>query len=156
MKKAGSLPRELFPLKSPFMVVHAWSITACCAFLFFPLLFPVAYLVHWIKEASLYLFGVPFQVPPAISLVGAIMLAIYPPLYVAFSKTSRYILATVRLHLDAGDSDKAIKAALAVDYQFWYREYKKNPWFRNFVQENKLTDRSPRYLKLAGKFERRN
>ncbi len=151
MRKPIAISKDLFPLKQPFIIAHTWAIAACCAPLVFPLLFPMAYVVLGIRKASSHLLGVPLQVPPAITFGVTMGLTLAPVFYLAFSKTSRFILENVHCHLEMGELDKALKVALSVDYQVWYREFKKNAWFRDFIKEKGLGGRSARYQKFLDK-----
>ncbi len=156
MQKQKTAFKGPFPLKQPFIVAHTWAIAAWCAVLFFfPMLFPLAYIVHWIREASLYYFGISLQIPPALSMGLTMVVTLLPVFYLAGSKTSRYIVKTVLHHVEDGNHESAEKAALMVDYQVWFREFRKNEWFRQFLQDQVLYDKSARYRKFSGRLKRR-
>jgi len=69
-------------------------------------------------------------------------------LLAGYSRTSSFILECVKWYLDHGEVERAKNLARTLDYQVWYREWKRNPWFRRFVVESGLVETSARYAKF--------
>ena len=97
--------------------------------------------------------GVEFDIPVFITFIITITLLTYPPLFFAFSRTSKFILQCVHWHLDHDDIESAKKLAVSLAYQVWYREWKRNRWFRKFILDHNLHQASDRYARFSFKFE---
>jgi len=83
---------------------------------------------------------------------GLLLLLLSSPFWAGFlagfSRTSSFILECVKWYLDHGEEERAKNLAQVLDYQVWYREWKRNPWFRRFVVESGLVEVSARYAKF--------
>jgi len=142
----GGIP---VPLPVPTIVRDGYLIAALTtAFLVFPLAALVGYvgesLLVWLNNALNIGLRVSWVVPV---IVGGLTAGL-PPIFLAFSRTSSFILECVKWYLDHGALEKAESLARTLDYQVWYREWKRNPWFRRFVVESGLVEASARYAKF--------
>ena len=149
-KRYGAVGGIPVPLPVPGIVKDAFLITALSVlFMIFPMMALVGFgggaILTWVNAH----LGTHITVP----LTGVAMIAgggtIWPPLYFAGRRTSSFILECVKWYLDHDELERAKSFARAVDYQVWYREWKKNPWFRRFVVENGLAETSAKYAKFS-------
>ena len=147
-KPHGNVGGVAVPLPIPGIVKDGFLITALSVvFLVFPLTAFYGYaggaLLKWLSGA------VNLHLEPSwvVAFMAAGMTAMLPPMEMAASRTSSFILECVKWYLDHGEVEKAKSFARAVDYQVWYREWKRNPWFRRFVVENGLVETSAKYAK---------
>jgi hypothetical protein len=146
--KGSGLSKELLPLKVPYLVREGWGFIALCIILFFPLAGVLITVLSWVEKSR--------AIPPAIDLLLLLLTFVVcfaGPFWLVGSLTSRFILQTVRHHLNQGQPELAEKVALLVDYQVWFREFRENEWFRQFLQERSLYERSVRYRALLAKLK---
>ena len=144
----GGLSKDLLPLKVPYIVREAWGFIALCIILFFPLAGVLLTVLSQVEKS--------WPIPPAVDfllLLFAFVACFAGPFWLVGSLTSRFILQTVRHHLDQGQPELGEKVALLLDYQVWFREFRENEWFRQFLQERNLYDKSARYKTLLAKLK---
>ena len=147
-KPHGNVGGVAVPLPIPGIVKDGFLITALSVVFFvWPLMalygFGGGALLGWVNEV----LHLKLAVPLVGVFMAAGMTATLPPMVMAASRTSSFILECVKWYLDHGEAEKAKSFARAVDYQVWYREWKRNPWFRRFVVENGLVETSAKYAK---------
>lgn len=149
---AGRMTKALLPLPVPWIVREGFAWTALLAVICIPAAILSGIPMEWL--AKLF-FGSDLEVPvwfEKIWLYGVVLPVFLSPLWAglgaAGSRTSSFILECVQYHLEQGEVEKAEVLARVVDYQVWYREWRKNPWFRKFVAENGLLEQSARYAKF--------
>ena len=152
LKDLTAPKKAQLPLPVPWIVRHAFSWTAFLFILAFPLAFLGGLPGQWLMDLIIVPSGFhPTWLEQATSLVFAVPLFLSPfwaGLLPAYSRTSSFILECVKWYLDHDEVERAKSFARAVDYQVWYREWKKNPWFRRFVVENGLVETSAKYAKF--------
>lgn len=141
--KGSVFTKELFPLRVPYLVREGWGFCALCIILFFPL---TGMLIVILSRLHSF-WAIPLKVD-FLLLLALFFICFVGPFWLVFSMTSRFIVKTVKHHIEQGRPDLGEKVALLVDYQVWYREYKRNEWFRRFLEERKLYDKSERYRKF--------
>jgi hypothetical protein len=139
------------PVHAPAIVTDSWAIVAVCSLgsvlVFWPMYLIYAQLFQWLNG----ILGIPREPPLALVFVSSVILCTLPPSYFAFSSTSRHILRLVRFYLDNGNLEAAKSLSLGLDYQVWFRDIKKNLWFRSFLIENGLSEKSIRYKRMLSR-----
>jgi hypothetical protein len=143
---AGAVPP---PLPIPVIVKDGFLITALCAAF---LTFPVMALLGWgggrLLDSLRAFFGLRISVPLGIVFAIALGLSTLPVLFFVYSRTSRFTLECTKCYVAQGERGSAARLARSVDYQIWFREWKRNPWFRRFALESGLIEESPRLARF--------
>lgn len=136
------------PLPVPWIVKQGFGWTA----LLFVLAFPLAAVAGAGAQELEALFSVITGLHTHLLSRAVFLIVLACPYWAglgaAGSRTSSFILECVKWYLDHDEVERAKSFARAVDYQVWYREWKKNPWFRRFVVENGLVETSAKYAKF--------
>ena len=138
-----------YPVPIPWIIAKTWGWMAILAVLAFPMAFALGAVAG---KTAMWLLPACERCWKAVTQAAALFgLAIpfWAGLIPAGSRTSTFILECVRWYLDHGEEDKAKGLARALDYQVWYREWRRNPWFRRFAAESGLLEESARYAKFA-------
>jgi len=140
--------RNPYPLEVPAVVRNGWGRTALLAVL----AFPIACLLGALAEFLGKLIFPDCERCITLFLNAGVLIGLSVPFWGAilpgFSRTSSFILECVKWYLDHGEEKRAKNLAQVLDYQVWYREWKRNPWFRRFVVESGLVEVSARYAKF--------
>jgi len=142
------------PFRVPPLVKDSFLITALCAAVF---TFPVAFLL-WVGGGKVLplaeeALGSSLSIPPVLVFVLALAVAVLPPITMSMSKTSRFIVDCIRWYVDRGEDESARKLAASLSQQIWFREWKRNPWFRGFANRSGLLERSARLRRFAKRVE---
>lgn len=139
----------LFPLKQPFIVGNSRSLLMVGGIA----LFPLTGMEGMVVSLAVQLFFPKYQVVSDLAVPFGFFitgLVIFIPLFwVIGSKRSRYVVDTMRLHINEGRREDAKKVALRVPNFIWYHEYKSNPWFRDLIESAELDAQRERYRKFA-------
>jgi hypothetical protein len=151
MMKATSLTKDLVPIDVPFIVKNGFGIAALAALLTFPMFVPVHYFFDWLQFFLAH-HGLKVAIPMVWEFLSALMLCVSVPMLLGFSRTSTFILQLVRYHLDHDDPERAKKIAASLSYQVWYREYRKNEWYRSFLEQCSLDSEDTRYAGFKKKY----
>lgn len=144
--RSGGLSKKMLPLKVPYLVKEGWGFIALCIILFFPLAGILITVLTQVEKR--------WAIPPLVDLLLLVLtfvLCFAGPFWLVGSLTSKFILKTVRHHLEQGQPELGERLALLVDYQVWFREIRRNDWFRQFIQERKLYEKSARYSRFLAK-----
>lgn len=154
--KGSGLSRDLLPMKVPYLVREGWGFIALCIILFFPLAGVLIIILSRVDALLVSHLGKSWALHPLVGvllLLLAFVICFAGPFWLVGSLTSRFIIQTVRHHLDQGQPELGEKVALLVDYQVWFREFRENEWFRQFLRERNLYDKSARYKTLLAKLK---
>ena len=151
MMKTTPLTKDLVPIDVPFIVKNGFGITALAALLAFPMLVPVHYFYDWLHSFIAH-HRLKVAIPMVWEFLSALMICVSVPLFFSFSRTSTFILQLIRYHLDHDDTEKAKKIAASLSYQVWYREYRRNGWYRSFLEHCGLDSEDTRYAGFKKKY----
>jgi hypothetical protein len=144
--KGSVFTKELVPLRVPYLVREGWGFCALCFILFFPL---AGVLIVTLSRMHTF-WAIPVEVD--VLLLFALFVTCFAgPFWLVGSLTSKFIAGTVRHHIEEGKPELGERLALLVNYQVWFREYRRNEWFRRFLQERNLYEKSARYRKFLAK-----
>ncbi len=135
------------PLPVPWIVRQGFGWTALLFILAFPLAAVAAVGAQELEALFSVITGFHTQFLSRAIFLIVLACPFWAGLGAAYSRTSSFILECVKWYLDHGELERAKSFAQAVDYQVWYREWKRNPWFRWFVVENGLVETSAKYAK---------
>lgn len=152
-KRSDILTKDLIPIKIPYLVMHGYSFVALICIATFPL--SCGLNIGIADFSQKHFTFIPYDIRMEISFIISFMVPLYFAISVVSSRTSKFILEVVEHHLKNNDKKKAEKVALVIDYQVLYREYKRNDWFRIFVLENNLIEKSEIYRKYENRYNRR-
>lgn len=150
------LTKDLVPLKIPYLVKEGWGFIALC-YISSPLTWGFfMFVLNRLDKFISFLLGKSYKFPDSVYGVSTLLFIIfifYVPIHLVFSKTSRFILEVVQHHLKNDDQDKAEKVALMLDYQLWYREFKRNGWFREFIVNRNIVEKSSRFKRFQERYQ---
>jgi hypothetical protein len=139
------------PERPPALAERTWPITALCALFSFVLFLPAYAFVRKIFALAGLSEASYSDITLWISLSGSIIICTFPPIILGGRAASMYVLRLVKLYETSGNGTMAVKVANQLSYKVWFRHFKRDGWFQEFLRDNGLADRNARYRRF---FER--
>ena len=140
------------PPKMPYFVKEGYAITALCVIVFvWPMWAFVYKFYNYLSKDINSLRDMSLQTSVGITFIIASAFVMFPPMWIAGSKASRYLVSSVKYYNDIGNIEMAKGLVSIFGNYILFRDWKRNPWFRKFVAENQLQDKSANLAKFHGK-----